>query len=596
MDTKNNKILMALRFFRRAFGQYKPQIILLTILGFFSAFLEGIGINALIPFLGFVLGKGKGDDIVSRFIERLFGYFNVSFNLKYLLIFICLLFIFKAAILVICKYINMRISVDYEERIRGVLFEKTLKADWKLLSKQKLGYLEMAIITDINYGASLLQGMSNAMMLLISLTIYLAVALNIDFVITISVLIASAIIIWFSKPIIYKNRLLARETSMLMKKISNFINEHIIGIKTIKVMLVENEAAEVAKGYFRNLRNLRLKTGIMRSVLASVTEPISIVFIAVVFTVYYKSSDFNFAALIAVVYLIYRIFIYTSNLQSQLQNITESVPYLAAALDYRDTAIRHEEKSFGSDKFKFETTLELKNINFSYGEKKILTDVGFAINKREMVGLIGPSGAGKTTTVDLILRLLLPNSGEISLDGKNISNVDIREWRKNIGYVSQDLFLKTDTFENNIKFYDKNISDEDMIRAAKIAFIYDVIESSPKKFQTVVGERGINLSTGQRQRIVLARVLARRPQLLILDEATSALDNESELKIQQAIGSLKGETTVLAIAHRLSTIMNCDRIISLEDGRIVEEGPPGILLEDHNSYFYKVCNIRNIDK
>jgi ABC-type multidrug transport system fused ATPase/permease subunit len=596
MDIKNNKILIAARFFKKAFRQYKFKIILLAVLGFLSSFLEGIGINAIIPFLGFVLGGGKGDDIVSRFIERMFGYFNISFNLKYLLVFICLLFIFKAIILVVCRYINIRIAVDYEEQTRGALFEKTVKADWRFLSKQKLGYLEMAIITDINYGAVLLHGVSNVIMILTSLIIYLTIAININFVITISVLTASMLIILISKPTIYKNRVLARETSMVMKKIANFINEHIIGMKTIKAMFIENEVAQAAKEYFRNLRNLKLKLGIVKSILASVTEPISIVFIAIVFAIYYLSPNFNFAALAAIVYLIYRIFMYTNNLQGQLQSITEAVPYLAAALNYRDAAVKNEEKNFGSDKFQFETALEIKNVSFAYEEKKILNNVSFSVNKREMVGLIGPSGAGKTTTADLVLRLLSPESGEILLDGKNINHTDIREWRENIGYVSQDLFLKNDTFENNIKFYDQSVSDEDMIKAAKTAFIYDVIQSTANGFQTTVGERGMNLSAGQRQRVVLARVLARKPHLLILDEATSALDNESEMKIQQAIGNLKGETTVLAIAHRLSTIMNCDRIISLENGIIIEQGAPEELLKNEESYFYKVYNIRNAGK
>jgi len=237
--------------------------------------------------------------------------------------------------------------------------------------------------------------------------------------------------------------------------------------------------------------------------------------------------------------------------------------------------------------------LEFKNIGFNYNnEKQILVDVNFTIKKGEMVGLIGPSGAGKTTMVDIILRLFNPTKGEILLDGKNINEIDINEWRKNIGYVSQDIFLKNDTIANNIKFYNDLITDEEMSEAAKMANIYDFIETCPDKFNTVIGERGLLLSVGQRQRIVIARILARQPKILILDEATSALDNESEVQIQEVIENLKNKVTVLLIAHRLSTVMNCTNLLVLLDGEIKEQGSPEKLLADEKSYFYKVSNIR----
>ncbi|MBI4778850.1 ATP-binding cassette domain-containing protein [Candidatus Falkowbacteria bacterium] len=237
--------------------------------------------------------------------------------------------------------------------------------------------------------------------------------------------------------------------------------------------------------------------------------------------------------------------------------------------------------------------MEFKNVGFSYDQSKlILKNVSFTIKKGEMVGLIGPSGAGKTTIVDIILRLFNPNKGEISIDGENINKIKINDWRKNIGYVSQDIFLKNDTIANNIKFYNDSITDEEMVEAAKMANIYDFILSCPDKFSTVIGERGFLLSVGQRQRIVIARILARRPEILILDEATSALDNESEVLIQKVIENLKNKITVLLIAHRLSTVMNCTKLLVLQNGEIKEQGSPEELMADPNSYFFKVSNIR----
>ena len=210
-----------------------------------------------------------------------------------------------------------------------------------------------------------------------------------------------------------------------------------------------------------------------------------------------------------------------------------------------------------------------------------------------MVGLIGSSGSGKTTIVDLLLRLFNPVNGTIFLDGKDIKKINIDSWREKIGYVSQDMFLLNDTVANNIKFYDSFVTDADVRNAACTAFIDETVGRLPNGFNTIIGERGVILSAGQRQRIIIARVLARKPEILILDEATSALDNESEAHIQKAIENLKGKISVLVIAHRLGTVMNCDSIFVLEEGRIIEKGAPRVLLENKESYFYKSHNIRS---
>jgi len=261
--------------------------------------------------------------------------------------------------------------------------------------------------------------------------------------------------------------------------------------------------------------------------------------------------------------------------------------------NYEKEEEEQKEREDGSKKFAFNNKLRFKNVGFSYNNSRsVLKDVSFSIKKGEMIGLIGSSGAGKTTIVDLILRLFKPTGGEILVDGEDITSINIDAWRKRIGYVSQDIFLKNDTIANNIRFYDNSIAEEDMIRAARMANIHEFIESCPDKFSTVLGDRGVMISAGQRQRIIIARILARKPEFLILDEATSALDNESEMQIQKVIGELKGKITVLVIAHRLSTIINSDRLLVLEDGKISEQGEPKELLKDKTSYFFKVYNIK----
>ena len=237
----------------------------------------------------------------------------------------------------------------------------------------------------------------------------------------------------------------------------------------------------------------------------------------------------------------------------------------------------------------FNHKFELQHVAFAYGSSQlVLEDVNFAVSEGEMVGLVGASGVGKTTIVDLLLRLLKPQKGDLLLDGQSVEEISLKEWRINIGYVSQDIFLINDTILNNIKFYKDSLDMEDVVEAAQMANIYDFIKNLPQQFETIVGERGVRLSGGEKQRLVLVR----KPKILILDEATSALDNESEMLIQKSIEALRGKVTIIAIAHRLSTILDFDKVLVLDSGKIIEQGTPRELLKDVNSKFYKIYNLK----
>lgn len=315
-------------------------------------------------------------------------------------------------------------------------------------------------------------------------------------------------------------------------------------------------------------------------------------FVALVFVYMYRSPGFNFATFAVIVYAINQIFVQVQAVQVQVHAISSMVPYLDKAVIYMDEAKRNaEKKNFGSV-FNFERELSFENIFFSYPERgEVVADFNLSIKKGEMVGIIGPSGAGKTTIVDLLLRLYEPDKGEIKIDGKNINEINLDDWRGNIGYVAQDIFILNDTIKNNIIFYNKAVSEEGAIESAKLVNLHDFIMSLPDGYNTIVGDRGVFLSGGQRQRIILARILATKPQLLVLDEATSSLDGESELAIKEVIDNLRGKTTVIIIAHRLSTISSVDKLAVLENGKIKEIGKPDDLLKDRNSYFYKVNNL-----
>lgn len=231
-----------------------------------------------------------------------------------------------------------------------------------------------------------------------------------------------------------------------------------------------------------------------------------------------------------------------------------------------------------------ESDIVFDNVNFSYGHTKILSDVSIRIKKGEMTALVGPSGSGKSTIVNLILRLYDPSSGRIIINNKNLKEFDVNSYRNIIGYVSQDPFIFNATIKENI-FFGQNYSEEELIEASKLAHAHDFIICFPDGYNTVVGDQGITLSGGEKQRIVIARAMIRRPELLILDEATSALDNISEATVQEAIDQVAKECTTLVIAHRLTTIQNAKHIIVIEKGKVIEEGKHEELIGIKGRYY-----------
>ncbi|MCL0061777.1 ABC transporter transmembrane domain-containing protein [Thermodesulfovibrionales bacterium] len=230
--------------------------------------------------------------------------------------------------------------------------------------------------------------------------------------------------------------------------------------------------------------------------------------------------------------------------------------------------------------------IEFRKVSFSYpGSKRdVLSNLSFSVKKGEIVAIVGRSGAGKTTLVDLIPRFYDPRDGAIYINGVNIADVSLQSLRQQIGLVSQDVILFNDTVRANIVFGSPDVFDGHIINAAKAAYANDFILELPEGYDTIIGEGGVLISGGQRQRISIARAILKNPSILILDEATSALDAESEMMVQMAIDALIRDRTTFVIAHRLSTVKNADRIIVLENGSVVEIGVHDELLKTGGIY------------
>lgn len=248
------------------------------------------------------------------------------------------------------------------------------------------------------------------------------------------------------------------------------------------------------------------------------------------------------------------------------------------------------DSEFGKETFgtkhidKINGNFEFKNVYFSYGNNPVLKNMSFKVKTNQTVAFVGKSGVGKTTIFSLLCKLYNVDSGNILIDGININELDEESIRNNITIISQSPYIFNLSIKDNFKLVKKNVTDEEMIEACKLAYLDDFIQTLPDKYDTIVGEGGVTLSGGQRQKLAIARAFVQNTKIILFDEATSALDNETQAYIQKAINNMKDKYTILIIAHRLSTVINADRIMIVDDGKIVDTGTHNQLLKSNKLY------------
>jgi subfamily B ATP-binding cassette protein MsbA len=371
-----------------------------------------------------------------------------------------------------------------------------------------------------------------------------------------------------------------------MARFTNFLHETVTGQRIVKAFAME----EYEYGRFKQENESLLRIVVKRTRIRALSSPVMEVFggIAVAVIIWYggsavisgMSTPGNFFSFLTALLLLYepikRINKENHNIQQGLAaaqrvfEVVDRVPEIADSEDAQDLATA-------------EGTVDFRSVSFKYEDRMVLKDINLHIDKHETLAIVGESGVGKTTLVNLMLRFYDVALGSIAIDGRDVRKIRLDSLRRNIALVTQDVILFNDTIARNIAH---GIGEDAarMEEAVRSAFAFDFISKMPKGLDTVVGEKGVRLSGGQKQRIAIARALYKDAPVLILDEATSALDAASETEVQKALDNLmKGRTTIV-IAHRLSTVMNADRIIVLEEGTIVQEGTHRELIEAEGPY------------
>ncbi len=563
-------------------------------LGLISGLFESIGIASVIPLFYLVSNQSQlgGTERITDIVQSVFSFLHTTLTPSSLLIFIASLFVLKAIIQVTTRYIGTRTVATFEETIRSILFRRTMRTNWEFLSRQKLGYLEGVLLYDVERNSALFTNIVNSIITSATFIMYAAVAMTISVRITLITLALEFVLFMCARPFFSRIRKLTSVVVKVQKDLNHHVAEHMLSAKSIKALAIERPVIAEANDIFGKLKKARIRTTLFRQTTLAVIEPLGFMLIAGLFLYSYQRPGFVLASFAVIIYLINQMFGYLQTFQSQFHAINEMIPYLRTTMKYRREVAQYREEDEGAQPFSFKRSIAFEDISFSYiPERQVLSNITFSINRGEHVAIIGPSGVGKTTVVDLLLRLYEPQKGRVLIDDNDSSRYKLRSWRRHIGYVPQDGLLLNTSVSENIRFYDNHASTQDIIDAAKAANIYDTIMNLPQGFDTFTGERGVQLSGGQRQRIILARALVRKPDIIIFDEATSSIDSESEALIQKAVENLHGNVTIITITHRITSAMHTDRILVLDQGRIVEEGTPQELAENPSSYVARLLEL-----
>ncbi len=379
-------------------------------------------------------------------------------------------------------------------------------------------------------------------------------------------------------------------------RLNAFLNENITGIKVVQLFNAQKESMEEFSGLSRDYMKLWLKTVGYISLFFPFISLMGGVMTALV--IWYGGSQvirdaLTFGSLVAFLQYVQRLIHPLHRLSERYNVFLAAIASARKVFDMMDSQEMIPEPETPLPIHQLKHTVEFRNVSFSYHPSEpILKNVSFTIGKNEKVAIVGATGAGKTTIINLLYRFYDVDEGEILIDGRNIKEYDIKELRRNFGLVQQDVFLFSGTILENVRLGDPSIGYEEVQNASKLVKAHELIERLPEKYNTVLGERGTGLSTGEKQLLAFARTVAMNPRImLVLDEATSNIDSETERLIQEGMMNMLKDRTALIIAHRLSTIRQATRIIVLHKGEIREIGTHDELIQ-HKGVYYNLYQMQ----
>lgn len=579
---------------------FKMLLFLKILLNTIFSALSTISVTLILPILEIIFNTKKASERVEETGNFLKDLSNSFFDSIYLIvhsddryqsllnisILIIIVFVLKNIFKYFSGVTSTKLSENVVKSIRDTVFRKMTELSVDFFSRNKQGNLMSIITNDIStLNSKTLDSFTIFLRELIQVVLFLVLLLSISAKLTIIAFSTSIISLIIIRVALKYLRRYASRMQSAMADYTSTLSETISGIRIVKAYSAEEA---VYKRFFRDTLYYVMSAVKHRKITELIpvfSEIFAILSLCVILFVggsEVLSGDMAPEKLMLFLFSLFSIMSPIATIVNTISKMQHGI--VAAERVFRILDEIPSVKTGGIKIDEFKDTIKIDNVNFAYNEKNVLENIAFEIKKYKKIAFVGSSGSGKSTMLDLIIRFYDPITGKIEIDGTEINHLDITSYRNLFGVVSQENMLFNDTVANNIKYGFEKATMEDIINASKEANAYNFIMNMQNGFDTVIGDRGITISGGERQRLAIARALVRNPQILVFDEATSALDAESERIVQSAINDSLQDKTAIIVAHRLSTIIDCDEILVFEDGKIAERGTHSELLGQNGIY------------
>lgn len=481
----------------------------------------------------------------------------------------------------------------YTLSLRTSLYDAVSGAPWQQLSGYRQADLIGLFTNQCSQVSSALSATIRLLTSLVSAAMQIAIACYMSVPVTVTVFACGLGMMAAFLPLRKKAQSYGTEMIAVSRDFYSELFHQLNSVKEIRTYGVEDTHSQRFQNLNQTFRDKQVAYARVHALPGAVSSVAAGILICAVAVLSVFLWQLDMTRVVILVLIFSRLWPLFTGWQSAIQSIQTNLPALEKLKDTIDTlraaAVAGEEKTA----LPLEKTVGFSHVAFRYApeEPPVLEDVSFSLNVGKITALVGRSGAGKSTTADLLMGFLTPDTGEITIDGCPLTRENSRAWRKNIGYIPQSPLLLNDTVRENLKRFHPDATDQELIDALKKAVAWEFVQKLPQGLDTLLGDRGVRLSGGEGQRIVLARVLLGHPRLIVLDEATSALDYESEGAIRDVLSSLRKDAAILVIAHRLATVMIADEAVVLEQGKITESGEFSQLIHNPGGYLAGMVNM-----
>lgn len=595
---------------------YKKYLLLSIFFNVSSAVLNIFSFAALIPILQILFQTGDAEAATSvmawdwgnvqevlmnnlnYYVNGLIADYGPTTTLLLIGLFLASTTMLKTGFYFLTSACIVPIRTGVVRDIRNQIYQKITSLPLGFFSEERKGDIIARMSGDVlEVESSIMSSLDMLFKNPVLIIAYFSTMLFVSWQLTLFTLIIVPVMGWIMGMIGRKLKRKSIEAQALWSDTMSQAEETLGGLRIIKAFCAEEKMNKRFDKINSSYRDHLMKVNIRQSSAHPMSEFLGTVMIVIVLW-FGGMLVLNNQAITGPTFIYYMVILYSIiNPLKEFSKASYNIPKGLASMERIDKILLAEntikEKENPKHIGSFEHQIEFRHVSFRYGDKWVLQDINLVIPKGKTIALVGQSGGGKSTLVDLIPRYYDVQEGEVLIDGINVKDLGIHDLRQLIGNVNQEAILFNDTFRNNIAFGVDKATDEQIAEAAKIANAYDFIMQSEQGFETNIGDRGGRLSGGQRQRVSIARAILKNPPILILDEATSALDTESERLVQDALERLMKTRTTVAIAHRLSTIKNADEICVLHEGRIVERGTHDELLS-MDGYYKKLNDMQSL--